>query len=228
VFILLDEVHELFLWGGKELAEKAERAVKRGRALAIHITLATQIPDKDSVPPNITRCVTIRWCMAVTGQVENDMILGTGAYKRGLSATVYRPKFDAGWGVMTGLERAGSVRSFFPDADTTKAIVARATALRGGRVVGASEDLAPGRDLLDDVLRVFAMFGHPNIHWKTLAELLAKHMPEAYDGITQDAISQLVRDKGVPSEGVKVDGVNLQGCKRRAVEAAVSQQAIGA
>ena len=39
------------------------------------------------------------------------MILGTGAYKRGLTGTVYRPVFDAGWGCMTGGAAPVAVRS---------------------------------------------------------------------------------------------------------------------
>lgn len=203
VFILLDEVHELFLYD-PAAAKQAERAIKRGRALGIIICLATQIPDKDSVPPNITRCVTIRWCLAVGGQVENDMILGTGAYKRGLSATAYRPKYDAGWGVTVGLEKSGAVRSYFPSPEATAAILARAAELRGD-VVGTDDvERAPKRDTLADVLRVFAYAGRTSLQWAQLAELMSEHLPEAYGEITQGMVSAAVRAEGVASKDVNL------------------------
>jgi S-DNA-T family DNA segregation ATPase FtsK/SpoIIIE len=226
VVIVIDEVHELF--GdpivGKEAAVAAERLIKRGRALGLVVVLATQIPDRSSLPPNITRCVTVRWCMAVQDQVANDMILGTGAYKRGLTATAYRPGADAGWGVATGLAAPTAVRSHFPDPATAAAIVARATALRGG-VVGGPVDEAPRRDVLADVLRVFATAGRRALHWDGLAAQLAEAAPE-YAGIGADAVSALVRDKGVPSESVKVDGVTRRGCKRAEIEAAITRREI--
>lgn len=226
IVIVIDEAHELL--PDKEVAKALERLIKRGRALGIIIILATQIPDKNSVPPNITRCVTMRWCLAVQDQVANDMILGTGAYKRGLAATAYRPgpppDGDAGWGVMTGLKTPTAVRSHFPDVDTAKAIVARATALRRGGVVGTDVDRAPARDVLDDVLRVFATIGRPGLHWQTLAGLLGELAPDAYGRLSADAVSALVRDEQVPSKDVKVDGTTLKGCYRRDIEAAAARR----
>jgi S-DNA-T family DNA segregation ATPase FtsK/SpoIIIE len=152
--------------------------------------------------------------------------LGTGAYKRGLTGTVYRPILDAGWGIMLGLAEPAAVRSQYPDERTAKAILARAGQLRG-TVVGSDIDLVPTRDVLDDVLHVFAHMGRPGLHWETLAQVLGEQHPEAYAGIGQDALSALVRDKGVPTEQVKDEhGVNRRGCKRRAVEAAVERREI--
>lgn len=80
VFILIDEAHELF--GDEEHGGAAKsaaiRLAKRGRALGITLVICTQIPDKDSLPTGLTRCIGIRWCMAVPDQVANDQILGTG------------------------------------------------------------------------------------------------------------------------------------------------------
>ena len=92
--------------------------------------------------------------------------------------------------------------------------------------MGTDVDRAPVRDLLDDVLRVFATFGRPGLHWDTLAGLLGELAPEAYAEMTADVVSALVRDKGVPAEQVKVDGVNRSGCKRRAIEEAIRRREI--
>lgn len=235
VVIIIDEAHELF--GdpevGKMAAIAAERLIKRGRALGITVILLTQIPDKTSVPPNITRCVTVRWCMAVQDQVANDMILGTGAYKRGLSATCYRPggppDGDAGWGVATGLAKAGPVRSFFPDQPTTERMVARATALRGGAVVGEDVPAGPRSDVLSDVLRVFAYAGRPKLQWEQIAALLAEQMPNVYGAADADAISAQVHalaDDQFQAVQVKVGTTNRRGCSREAIEAAIERREI--
>ncbi|MFI7429801.1 FtsK/SpoIIIE domain-containing protein [Micromonospora sp. NPDC049836] len=226
VFILLDEVHELFL-AYPDAADAAERVAKRGRALGIILVLATQIADRDSVPPNITRCVTIRWCLSVGGQVENDMILGTGAYKRGLTATVYRPKVDAGWGVLTGLEKPGSVRSFFPDPKTAAAILARAAQLRGQTIIGEDVERVEARDMLADARTVLRP-GEAGVPWAVLAERLAEQWPEMYAGITADMVRESLARYGVDSQDVKVGRKNIKGARRSALDAAQQRREIEA
>ncbi len=82
--VFVDEIQELFLSGfGKRAAELAEKVIKLGRALGVVLLLGTQIPDKDSIPPGITRNVNTRFCLSVADQAANDMILGTSAYKQG-------------------------------------------------------------------------------------------------------------------------------------------------
>ncbi|WP_446218814.1 FtsK/SpoIIIE domain-containing protein [Micromonospora sp. IBHARD004] len=227
VFILLDEVHELFL-AYPDAADMAERVAKRGRALGIILVMATQIADRDSVPPNITRCVTIRWCLSVGGQVENDMILGTGAYKRGLTATVYRPRVDAGWGVLTGLEKPGSVRSFFPDHKATAAILARAAQLRG-QVVGDQDDVerVQARDMLADARAVLRP-GEAGVPWAVLAERLAEQWPEMYAGVTAEMVRESLYRYGVESQDVKVGRKNIKGARRTALDEAQQRREIAA
>jgi S-DNA-T family DNA segregation ATPase FtsK/SpoIIIE len=93
-------------------------------------------------------------------------------------------------------------------------------------VVGDDVDRVPTRDLLDDVLRVFAHAGRPGLHWQTLAGLLGELAPEAYERIGPEALSALVRDEQVPSKDVKVEGTTLKGCYRRDVEAALERREI--
>ncbi|MFC7246047.1 cell division protein FtsK [Catellatospora aurea] len=212
IVIIIDEAHELFA-AHKEAADDAERLIKRARALGIIVVLATQIPDKTSLPPNITRCVTNRWCLSVQGQVENDMILGTGMYKRGVTGTVYKPVVDAGWGVMTGGPAPVSVLSQYPTAEQAASIIARAITLRGGaRPVGA--DLPEARDLLADLLSVSGDNGQ---HWAVAAPALTERWPAAYPAITAEALSDMARALGVPSQSVKISGVNLRGYRRDVV-----------
>ncbi|MEU4576579.1 hypothetical protein [Nonomuraea sp. NPDC023979] len=224
VVVLLDEVHELF-GASPEASEKAERVIKRGRALGIIVILATQIPDKDSLPPGITRNVNMRWCLAVQDHIANDMILGTGSYKRGITGTSFRPEIDAGWGMVTGLASPTAVRSQYPDEKTTKKILGRAIQLRGGRPAWADDKELPRVDVLVDVQRVWP--SGPYAHWGPLAEALATFRPEAYSDLTGESLSALLRGLDVPSENVRVNGQVLKGCKRTFVEAALERREIG-
>ncbi len=227
IVIIIDEAHELFLHD-KAIAADAERLIKRGRALGIIIILATQIPDAKSVPPNITRCVTVRWCMAVQDQVANDMILGTGAYKRGLSAAVYRPGVDAGWGVAIGLAEIGPVKGHFPTAEQTARLIERATVLRGGVVRSDDPDPRHRRDLLTDVREVFRMTGGKRLHRQALLDYLIEFWPDAYDGWTVDMLGEAMRRAGVPVVDVKISGITAKGVKVEEVMAVIDRRAVSA
>jgi S-DNA-T family DNA segregation ATPase FtsK/SpoIIIE len=225
VFILLDEIHEVFVVC-PEAAEDAERAIKRLRALNIFFVLATQIPDKSSLPPNIVRCVTIRWALSLGGQMENDMVLGTGAYKAGLSATVYRPKIDAGWGIIKGLAKPGSYRSMFPSEAQTKAIFERAAELRGTTVVtGADEQKVRARNMLADAWSVL-LPGESGMPWDVLAQRLAEQWPEFYEGLTADMARETLARYDVPTQDVKVGRRNIKGARRTALDAALHPREI--
>ncbi|MEU0516667.1 hypothetical protein [Streptosporangium sp. NPDC006007] len=224
VVIIIDEAHELL--PDAEVADAAERLIRRGRALNLIVILATQIPDAKSVPPNITRCVTMRACLAVRGHQENDMILGTGSYRAGITGTSFRPEIDAGWAMVTGLREPIAVRAQYPTPETARGILARAAELRGGRAPWAEEEEQPRLDILIDVVRVWPA-DRSGVPWQRLADLLAEHRPEAYGDVTAESVSSLLRGLGVPSENVKTaDGRVPKGCKRTAVNAALERRQI--
>jgi DNA segregation ATPase FtsK/SpoIIIE, S-DNA-T family len=181
-----DELQELMTSKfGKEAGEILEKVIKLGRALGIIIVIGTQIPDKDSLPTGITRNVNSRFCLSVADQTANDMILGTSAYKQGLRATVFQPVTEAGWGVLRGLGKPQSVRSFYVDTTAAGRIVARAVALRteAGNVpvFPAERDVAPQHHVLDDLARVWP--GDEEKAWnETLCAALAELRPDVYGG----------------------------------------------
>ncbi|MFD5429700.1 cell division protein FtsK, partial [Streptomyces sp. NPDC127084] len=74
---------------GKELEQICTDLVKRGPATGIVLLLATQRPDAKSLPTGISANASARWCLKVMGQVENDMVLGTSSYRRGVRATMF-------------------------------------------------------------------------------------------------------------------------------------------
>jgi hypothetical protein len=113
-------------------------------------------------------------------------------------------------------------RTYLLDLDDAKAVVARARVLRERAgtlpVTGAADE--PERDVLADVLAV--MSDDPALHWEVLAERLAARWPDRWAGVTKDAISKQVQDLGVPSATVTAGGERARGCRKSAVEAAMT------
>jgi S-DNA-T family DNA segregation ATPase FtsK/SpoIIIE len=223
VVIIIDEAHELL--PEPEVGDAAEKLIRRGRALNIEIILATQIPDSNAVPPNITRCTNTAACLAVKGHTENDMILGTGSHRRGVTGTEFRPEIDAGWATVVGMREPVTVRAQYPDEKTTKKILRRAAELRGGRPSWADEEETPRVDVLVDVVQVWPA-GRDRAQWQPLAEALAKFRPEAYSDLTGDSLSAIVRGCGISSLTVKAGGTALKGCLLAEVQAAVERREV--
>jgi S-DNA-T family DNA segregation ATPase FtsK/SpoIIIE len=222
----IDECQNLFAHPkyGKQAAEDAVFIIKIGRALGVFLVLATQRPDRDSLPTGVSGNVSTRFCLKVAGQVENDMVLGTSAYKNGARATTFRPKIDAGLGYLKGEESLPQVvRTHYLNGHDAERAAKRARALReaAGTLSGAAigeDDATPRRDVLADVLAVLGIA--PAMHWTELADRLADRFPERWDGTSPDAVSAECRGEGVPSVVVTVGGERGRGCRREAVESA--------
>ena len=196
--------------------------IKLGRAMGIVLILATQRPDKASLPTGVSGNVSIRCCFYVAGQTENDMILGTSAYQNGIRATMFRPEVDAGLGYLKGAHPVPRVvKTHYMNVAEQRAVVARARVLRerAGTLPATASD-APERDVLADVLAV--MGGDPGLHWEALADRLAARWPERWGGAAKDAVSMQVQAAGVPSVTVSTGGVKARGCRKDAIEAAMS------
>ena len=212
---ILDEAQNLFAHPkyGKQAAEDAIFIIKIGRALGVFLIIATQRPDKDSLPTGVSGNVSTRFCLKVAGQMENDMVLGTSAYKNGARATTFRAKIDAGLGYLKGEENVPQVvRTYYLNTEATERVAARAHALReaAGTLVSVAE-VEPARDVAADVRAVFG--NEAAMSWQALAELLAQRIPERWLDTTADAVSAECRAIGVPSVQVKVAGRNLRGCR---------------
>jgi S-DNA-T family DNA segregation ATPase FtsK/SpoIIIE len=230
LLVMLDEIQELFTdpTHGKEAKARATSIVKKSRFAGIHLLLATQRIDKESIPRGISSNISNRFCLGVPSHVEVDLVLGTGAYARGARPTTFMPPADgdnpwAGWGYLAGREQP--VRGSYIDNPTARAIVQRALAVRG-EVAPVDLRHDPDRDVLADVVKVFAHTGRPGLHWQKLAELLAAEMPALYAGITAETISAMVRAEEVPSVDVKAEGTTLKGCRRSDVEAVQQRRAL--
>jgi DNA segregation ATPase FtsK/SpoIIIE, S-DNA-T family len=185
--LIIDECQELFTHPayGKEAADLATGIIKRGRALGVILLLATQRPDKDSLPTGISANVGIRYCLRVMGQVENDMVLGTSAYRNGLRATMFT-KNDKGIGYLTGdADDPQVVRSYYIDGPAADRIADRARALRAaagtlsGYAAGEEDTAAPAASILDDILAVTSA-DEDKVRSQVIADRLAALRPEIY------------------------------------------------
>jgi S-DNA-T family DNA segregation ATPase FtsK/SpoIIIE len=226
---VIDEAQNLFAdpKHGKAAGLDAEFIIKIGPAFGVFLVIATQRPDKASLPTGVSGNVSTRFCLKVTGQVENDMILGTSAYKNGLRSTTFRPGIDAGIGYLAGAGPSPQVvRTYYLNMADAERVAVRARALReaAGTVTGhAAEDAGEGpRDVLTDVLAVFG--SDTGLRWADLAARLASRFPARWEGVTADAISAECRDRGVRSVTVRSGGDTAKGCKRADVEALAGAQ----
>lgn len=226
LMLVFDEVHELLLWS-KDVANALIRLVKQGRSAGVIVVLITQVAGKDSVPPELTRCVSSRWCLSVADQVANDQIMGTGAYKQGRSGTAFRPEVDAGWGVtdgMAGIYR-GPARAYYPDETDLATLLDRIRVVRGVGTPTTDTDRIPARDMLADARAVLHK-GDAGLPWAVLAERLAELAPDTYGGITADMVRTALARYGVPSQDVKVAGSNVKGARRTALDDAETRREI--
>ncbi|WP_053174816.1 hypothetical protein [Nonomuraea sp. SBT364] len=191
---IFDECQNLFAHPtyGAKAGEDAEFIIKLGRALGVILILATQRPDKDSLPTGISANVSIRFCLRVAGQTENDMILGTSAYKNGIRATMFVPGppdkgGDAGTGYLIGATPMPKVvKSAYLDTPQTQLIADRAYALRkaagtlSGHALGETpEQLTPSYDLLADILAVVGA-SEAKVWNEVVIARLAELRPDVY------------------------------------------------
>jgi S-DNA-T family DNA segregation ATPase FtsK/SpoIIIE len=220
---------------GKELEEICTDLVKRGPATGIVLLLATQRPDKDSIPTAISANASARFCLKVMGQTENDMVLGTSSYKRGVRATMFN---WAEKGVHYFLGEGADARivcSTYVDAPTAEAIADRARKLREklglltGHALGEEPetDEANAYDLLADILAVIPA-DEPKVWSETVVARLAELRSEVYDGWAPDALAAALKPHGISTVqvGRRINGkvVNRRGIDRSHITAAIAER----
>lgn len=237
--VAIDECQELFSHPefGKEAAVLAEKIVKLGRALGVILILATQRPDKDSLPTGVSANVGTRACLRVMGQVENDMILGTSAYKNGIRATMFTKRDRGVFYLVGAADAALIVKGAFVDGPKGEAIAARARALRiargtlTGHAAGeVAEAEGPRFDLLADLAAVWPD-AEANVWNTVLVDRLAQLRPEVYghwadlaDEEKTEALTAAVKPYGLASKGVSrrsgAKQINRRGLNRGDLDAA--------
>ncbi|MGH3612601.1 MAG: hypothetical protein ACRDRK_08385 [Pseudonocardia sp.] len=233
VFVV-DEAQELFAHGdhGKEAGELATAIIKRGRALGVMLVLAAQRPDEDSLPTGVSANVDTRFCLRVMGQVENDMVLDTSAYRNGLRATTFT-RSDRGIGYLVGATDAPVVvRSYYLNAEDSDAVVARAYTARQvaglltGHAAGDEPEQVVTYNVLDDVETVFATAEVIWIWSEDLLARLAELRPDIYAKWTVEILGRNLRALGVETRQLNRPGPDAIRVDRRGIEAEQIRAAI--
>ncbi|MFJ9541918.1 cell division protein FtsK [Streptomyces sp. NPDC101225] len=212
---------------GAEFEEICTDLVKRGPATGIVLLLATQRPDAKSLPTGISANASARWCLKVMGQLENDMVLGTSSYKRGVRATMFAWA-DKGICYFVG-EGADAriVRSAFVDALVAERIALRARAARetAGTLAGYALGQEPeasesaGYDLLADILAVVPS-EEPKVWSETVVARLAELRPEVYGGWDAEGLAAALKPYGIATAQVWGKTESGKGANRRGIERA--------
>ena len=208
---IVDECQNLFAHPqlGDAAKDDAAYVIRLGRAYGIILVLATQRPDSQMLPTSISGNVTLRFCLKVPGQIENDLILGTSSYRNGFNATVFRPKVDAGLGWLKAEGDPQVCRTYYLDLPAAERIAERARVLRGqaGTLTGfalGEDDGQPARSFAGDVLAVFGEAS--KLYTATIAVRLAEQLPAVYPAITAAAVASQLRGLKVTVKNVREPG----------------------
>lgn len=172
---------------GAEIESICTDITKRGPALGIIGMFATQRPDSKSLPTGISANAVLRFCLKVMNHQANDMVLGTGAYKSGIRATMFSRR-DLGICYLSGEgDDPRIVASAFVDAPKAEQIVTRARKMREeygnvtGHALGEGPAATVGMDILGDVLKVVAA-REEQVWNERVAARLAELRPDVYGG----------------------------------------------
>lgn len=193
ILAIFDEVHTLFEHPvyGKEAEAVFARLIRKARAYGIILVLTTQRPDAKSIPKKISDNAILRFCLAITGHTANDLVLGTGMYKRGIRANIFEPAEgddpkDSGTGWLArSATNAKIVRAYFiPQADV-RDVGRRGLALRtaagtlSGEAAGKQVEKVDRTTIADHVHAIWPD-GADAVHSHRLVESLALYLPELY------------------------------------------------
>ncbi|MCW7989116.1 cell division protein FtsK [Streptomyces platensis subsp. clarensis] len=217
-----------------EFEEIATDLVKRGPATGIVLLLATQRPDAKALPTGISANASARWCLKVMGQLENDMVLGTSAYKRGVRATMFSWA-DKGIHYFVGEgSDARIVGSVYVDGVGADAIALRARSARedagtlSGHALGEEpETEAAAYDLLRDLLGVVPA-EEAKVWNETVVARLAELRPEVYGEWAAEQLTAALKPHGIETVqiGRRINGkvVNRRGVERAHITTAVAER----
>lgn len=210
---------------GAELVSICTDIAKRGPALGIVGMFATQRPDAKSLPPGISANAVLRFCLKVMGHTANDMVLGTGAYKAGIRATMFS-RSDRGICWMSGEgDDPVIVASAFVDGPAAEGVVARARQLREdygsitGHALGQGPAATVGMDVLGDVLKVFGP-DEDQLWCERIAARLNTVLPDVYGEWTTASVAPALKPWGVVTADVWATGEDGKGTTKRGIKRA--------
>lgn len=228
VVMVVDECQNLFsheTYGG-EAGKVAMDIIRMGRAYGISLILCTQRPDTTSLPKGVSANASVKICLRMTDHVAVDMVLGTGAHGRGLKAELFKQSEQGVGYVLGATDDDLVVRSFYLDALVADRIGERAHELReaDNRITGhaagvdadEAEKKAAGVDLVDDLIQVLEGQGLTWMWNQSAVGALAVLRPEAWSGLNEASLGQLLSRRGVPTKPInRKDPLAPKGSPRR-------------
>jgi S-DNA-T family DNA segregation ATPase FtsK/SpoIIIE len=207
--VVFDECQELFRHEkyGDQAKSLAIKVMTKARKCGITLVWVTPEPSADSLPRELAKIVSHGVCFAIGDYQGNDAILGTGAYKRGISAVDLDPQENIGTAMAFGFAgRPGLLRSFYirKDASTDELTPIARRSLDPWR---GALPVEPGevRDVLQDVHEAF---GSKDLVKATdMATLLRDLVPgyPAYRWLNGEKVVELLGREGV--EVRKLNGI---------------------
>lgn len=236
IAISIDECQVLFEHEkyGAELESICTDVTKRGPALGIIGMYATQRPDAKSLPTGISANAILRFCLKVMNHTANDLVLGTGAYKSGIRATMFSRK-DLGICYMAGEgDDPRIVSSAFIDAPKAELVVARARKMREeygnitGHAIGEGPAEVAGLDILADTLSSVGV-DEKAVWCERIAARLADLRPDVYGEWKGENVTSALRPWGIKTGQVwgqtdEGEGANRRGIQRADVVAAITRR----
>lgn len=230
----MDETQTYFGYGmPKDRGHKAVRdeitaivtdLVKRGPALGFVTLLATQNVCEETIPRQIGTNAAIRVALKLFDHVTNDQVLGTGAYSKGIDATVFDID-DKGICVVRADGGQPQVARSVAGLDAVRAewMAERIRAMRQGlgKLTGEALDSVMDEEaaqvvLLDDVRRVFGPV--EAMHLADLVTGLAEIRPDLYGHLDVFSLGKLLRSAGVDVDTVYVAGKAREESSRKGVK----------
>lgn len=238
IVFAIDEVQNLFLdrERGKEAAKLAVFLIKIGRAFGVLLWLATQRPDKDSLPTGVTANIGTRFCLRVMSHIENDMILGTSAHQNGIKATMFTVH-DLGIGYLVGARAEAVItHTYNIKGDEAEKVTDRAYALRkaAGTLTGyaigdAPEPGSSQLSLAEDIASIWPD-GEEKVWSERLLANLAELRPDVYGAWDPKVFANQMRERyRIRTEQVwgKTDegkGANRWGLTRKQLDEAFDRE----
>lgn len=222
-----DETQSYFGYGDKnnknhkaireEIAAIVTDLVKRGPALGIWVCLATQNVSEETIPRQISLNAVIRAALKLFDDSANNMVLGAGAYGKGVDAT----QFDFSDKGLMWLRGDGdqpfigrSVAGLDAPASERIAALARALREKAGTLSGdaAGEEAAEEAlqvDLLADCREAFG--GSRAMLLGELREALTARRSETWAHLDNAALGSMLNQAGVRRGTVYSTALKLEG-----------------
>lgn len=230
IVVGFDETQSFFSYGFRgdrdhkaireEIRDGAIELMRMGPALGIWVILSTQTVRDSTIPTEAQAVAVYRYALKMEGWEPNDKVLGTGAHKSGITATIFG--FDEkgiGWLKGEGAKPIIARTVVGLDAVATRPLALRARAWRAARGLLTGQaadgdeitDAEVVYDVVADAEQVMAQRGHGKAQWGELVGWLAEMRPGQYGALSEEELSAAVRAAGVRVADVRSGGTVRKG-----------------